>query len=100
MPAPFEVLANALVIPVPEDPALVLDGCRRLLGPNLYSDLPGAVGDGLAQHPHFREDLVLDFEDFEQDGFHGAGLARAKWVVKRPAPGNVVVRFCSVPVGG
>ena len=44
----FQELAEALVIPVPEDPALVLDGCRRLLGPNLYSGLPGAVGDGLA----------------------------------------------------
>lgn len=44
----FQELAESLVIPVPEDPTLVLDGCRRLLGPNLYSDLPGAVGDGLA----------------------------------------------------
>lgn len=44
----FQELAESLEIPVPEDPGLVLDGCRRLLGPNLYSDRPGAVGDGLA----------------------------------------------------
>lgn len=48
MPARFQDLADALVIPLPEDPALVLDGCRRLLGSNLYSSRPGAVGDALA----------------------------------------------------
>jgi cyanophycin synthetase len=48
MTARFQDLADALVIPLPDDPALVLDGCRRLLGPNLYSDGPGAVGDGRA----------------------------------------------------
>ena len=48
MPARSERLQEALVIPVPEDPALVLDGCRRLLGPNLYADVPGAVGDALS----------------------------------------------------
>lgn len=40
-------LQDALVIPVPEDPSLVLDGCRRLLGPNLYGRSPGAIGDAL-----------------------------------------------------
>ncbi len=42
-------LKQALVIPLPEDPALVLDGCRRLLGPNLYGRQPGAVGDALCE---------------------------------------------------
>ena len=41
-------LQDLLEIPVPDHPALVLDGCRRLLGPNLYGPEPGAVGDGLA----------------------------------------------------
>jgi cyanophycin synthetase len=40
-------LKQALLIPLPEDPTLVLDGCRRLLGPNLFSASPGAVGDAL-----------------------------------------------------
>ncbi len=40
-------LNAALTIPLPEDPTLVLDGCRRLLGPNLYATSPGAVGDAL-----------------------------------------------------
>ncbi|MCB2137668.1 MAG: hypothetical protein KDE08_17260, partial [Rhodobacteraceae bacterium] len=40
-------LQDALDIPVPDDPSLVLDGCRRLLGPNLYGPSPGAVGDAL-----------------------------------------------------
>lgn len=43
-----DALQDLLEIPVPDDPALVLDGCRRLLGPNLYGPEPGAVGDGLA----------------------------------------------------
>lgn len=59
MSVPFQELADALVIPVPEDPALVLDGCRRLLGPNLYSDCPGAVGDGLAPGADRDRMLVL-----------------------------------------
>ena len=42
-----EWLKDALQIPLPEDPALVLSGCRRLLGPNLFSASPGAVGDAL-----------------------------------------------------
>ena len=46
--AQSEELQEALVIPVPDDPALVLDGCRRLLGPNLYGPDTGAVGDGLS----------------------------------------------------
>lgn len=48
MPARFAELERALEIPVPENPALVLDGCRRLLGPSLFSDETGAVGDGLS----------------------------------------------------
>ena len=43
-----DALQDLLEIPVPDHPALVLDGCRRLLGPNLYGPEPGAVGDGLA----------------------------------------------------
>lgn len=42
-----EWLQDALQIPLPEDPALRLTGCRRLLGPNLFSASPGAVGDAL-----------------------------------------------------
>lgn len=42
-------LQDALVIPVPEDPGLILDSCRRLLGPNLYASGPGAVGDCLVK---------------------------------------------------
>lgn len=49
-------LKEALVIPLPENPALVLDGCRRLLGPNLYGASPGAVGDAL-----FPADGTSDF---------------------------------------
>lgn len=47
MHARSEELQQALEIPVPDDPSLVLDSCRRLLGPNVYSDQRGAVGDGL-----------------------------------------------------
>ncbi len=42
-----EWLRDALPLAMPEDPALVLDSCRRLLGPNLYCADPGAVGDAL-----------------------------------------------------
>ena len=52
-----EWLKDALQIPLPEDPALILDGCRRLLGPNLFSASPGAVGDALC--PGRDPDLVL-----------------------------------------
>lgn len=41
-------MQEALVIPVPEDGRLVLDSCRRLLGPNLFGAETGAVGDGLS----------------------------------------------------
>jgi len=58
MAARFAQLEEALVIPVPEDPALVLDGCRRLLGPNLYGDSAGAVGDGLS--PGFDPGRMLE----------------------------------------
>jgi cyanophycin synthetase len=55
-------LKDALQIPLPEDPALVLDGCRRLLGPNLFSAVPGAVGDALC--PGRDADAVLrDWQD-------------------------------------
>jgi UDP-N-acetylmuramyl tripeptide synthase len=49
-----DALQGLLEIPVPDHPALVLDGCRRLLGPSLYGQEPGAVGDGLARgfDPH------------------------------------------------
>ncbi len=52
-----DALQDLLQIPVPDHPALVLDGCRRLLGPNLYGPEPGAVGDGLATG--FEPDLML-----------------------------------------
>lgn len=57
MHARSEELQQALEIPVPDDPSLVLDGCRRLLGPNMYSDRRGAVGDGLC--PGFAPAQVL-----------------------------------------
>lgn len=52
-------LQDLLEIPVPDHPALVLDGCRRLLGPNLYGPEPGAVGDGLAPgfDPHVMQEV-------------------------------------------
>jgi cyanophycin synthetase len=50
-------LKQALVIPLPEDSSLVLDGCRRLLGPNLFSREPGAVADAL--FPGHDPDVVL-----------------------------------------
>jgi UDP-N-acetylmuramyl tripeptide synthase len=40
-------LQDLLEIPVPDHPALVLDSCRRQLGPNIYATEPGAVGDAL-----------------------------------------------------
>lgn len=52
-----EWLKDALQIPLPEDPALVLSGCRRLLGPNLFSASPGAVGDALC--PGREPEVVL-----------------------------------------
>lgn len=58
MPARSEELQQALEIPVPDDPSLVLDSCRRLLGPNLYSDRRGAVGDALS--PSFTPGQILD----------------------------------------
>src|SRR5262245_25519951 len=57
MQARSEELQQALEIPVPDDPSLVLDGCRRLLGPNIYSDQRGAVGDALS--PGFAPAQVL-----------------------------------------
>jgi len=41
-------LQEAFEIPLPEGGGLVLDSCRRLLGPNLFATETGAVGDGLA----------------------------------------------------
>ena len=50
-------LQDLLTIPVPDHPALVLDSCRRQLGPNVYARGPGAVGDVLiARHD---ADIVL-----------------------------------------
>ena len=45
-------------IAVPDDPALRLDSCRRLLGPNLFGPSTGAVGDALT--PGLDHALVLD----------------------------------------
>jgi cyanophycin synthetase len=52
-----DTLQDLLEIPVPDHPALVLDGCRRLLGPNLYGTEPGAVGDALTTE--FKPNVVL-----------------------------------------
>jgi UDP-N-acetylmuramyl tripeptide synthase len=90
MPARSEELQEALVIPVPEDPALVLDGCRRLLGPNLYSDQPGAVGDGLS--PGFDPALMLRV----WEGHARALLAALGWraaISARPFDGGASIFF-------
>ncbi|MBS0565746.1 MAG: Mur ligase [Proteobacteria bacterium] len=47
MAATSAEMQAALVLPLPDDPALVLDGCRRLMGPNLFGRETGAVGDAL-----------------------------------------------------
>ncbi|WP_284164127.1 Mur ligase family protein [Frigidibacter sp. SD6-1] len=52
-----EELQEALVLPIPQNPGLVLDGCRRLLGPNLYGPEPGAVGDCLVAG-HDRDEVL------------------------------------------
>ncbi len=85
MPARYRELADALTIPVPDDPALVLDGCRRLLGPNLYSGLPGAVGDGLS--PGFDAGQVLDLWQ-EQARLLLDGLGWKAELVLRPFAGG------------
>lgn len=94
MAARFADLAGALVIPVPEDPALVLDGCRRLLGPNLYSDSAGAVGDGLC--PGFDPaDMLARWQ-----GHASALLGALGWpaaVITRPFAGGASL-FIPAPV--
>lgn len=47
MPATSDEMQAALTLALPDDPALVLDSCRRLLGPNLFGPDIGAVGDAL-----------------------------------------------------
>ncbi len=44
-----EDLLYAASFPVPENPVLELDGCRRLMGPNLFGQETGAVGDALCR---------------------------------------------------
>lgn len=58
MAASSEQMQAALVLALPEDARLVLDSCRRLLGPNLFGPQTGAVGDALT--PGWRAGDVLD----------------------------------------
>ncbi|MCF1709362.1 hypothetical protein L0V05_11080 [Tabrizicola sp. J26] len=90
MGARFDELAEALVIPVPEDPELVLDGCRRLLGPNLYSDRPGAVGDGLAPNGDTERMLTL-WQAHARELLQGLG--RRPGFVLRPFDGGASLFF-------
>ncbi|MCX8508875.1 MAG: Mur ligase family protein, partial [Rhodobacteraceae bacterium] len=83
--AQSDVLQTALTIPLPEDPALVLDGCRRLLGPNLYGPDPGAVGDGLS--PGFDPARMLSLWGQNARALLG-GLGWAGPVVPRPFDGG------------
>jgi UDP-N-acetylmuramyl tripeptide synthase len=88
-------LKEALVIPLPEDDALVLDGCRRLLGPNLYHPHPGAVGDALC--PGFEVAAVQHLWVVQVqrllDGLDWTGVA----IVERPFEGGVSL-FIPAPV--
>lgn len=88
-------LKEALVIPLPEDDALVLDGCRRLLGPSLYSRYPGAVGDAFC--PGFEVAAVQHLWVVQVhrllDGLDWTGAA----IVERPFDGGVSL-FMSAPV--
>lgn len=94
--AAFAELAEALVLPLPEDPRLVLDGCRRLLGPNLYSDETGAVGDGLS--PGFDANRMLDLWQGQLRTLRAAlGLEGA--VVARSFAGGGSL-FLAAPVDG
>jgi len=93
MHARSEELQQALEIPVPDDPSLVLDSCRRLLGPNLYSDQRGAVGDGLS--PGFSPAQVLDL----WQGHVRALIDRLGWrtdIVTRPFTGGASL-FVAAP---
>ncbi len=81
-----EELQDALVIAVPEDPALVLDGCRRLLGPNLFGTSPGAVGDALC--PGADPDRVLArWAALTRVMLDGIGWNAAQTVTRRFAGG-------------
>ncbi len=54
-------LLDSLAIPLPEGEGMILDGCRRVLGPNLFSRLPGAVGDmlvGSRDAEHLLQDWI------------------------------------------
>lgn len=90
-----EWLKQALVITPPDDPALVLDGCRRLLGPNLYHRHPGAVGDALC--PGYEVAAVQHLWRLQvqrlMDGLGWTGVA----IVERPFEGGVSL-FIPAPV--
>lgn len=88
-------LQDALVIPVPDSPALVLDGCRRLLGPNLYSSTTGAVGDGLS--PGFDPaEMLARWQDNLRSLFDATGWGMAEIRV-RPFQGGGSI-FAAAPV--
>ena len=78
-----EWLKDALQIPLPEDPALVLDSCRRLLGPNLFSASPGAVGDALCPGRDPDEVLQVWLDQvrglLDDLGWHDADLIRRRF---------------------
>lgn len=88
-------LKQALVIPLPEDDALALDGCRRLMGPNLYHPHPGAVGDALC--PGYEVATVQHLWAVQVqrliDGLDWTGVA----MVERPFEGGISL-FITAPV--
>lgn len=85
MAARFADLAEALTLPLPEDPRLVLDGCRRLMGPNLYADDTGAVGDALT--PGFAPSQVLALWQTHAQALQSA-LGLQGQIVLRPFDGG------------
>ena len=64
---------------MPDDPALWLDSCRRLLGPNLFAASTGAVGDALT--PGCDNRLLLDLWSAQTEGL----LAAIGWTGTRIA---------------
>ncbi len=88
-------LKQALVIPLPDDPALVLDGCRRLLGPNLYGREPGAVGDALCEGA-LRDRVLQAWPDYLAQLLAGLEWDAAATVL-RPFDGGVSL-YLAAPI--
>lgn len=88
-------LKQALAIPLPEDPALVLDGCRRLLGPNPYGCEPGAVGDAFCEGA-LRHRVLQDWPEYLAHLLQGLGWGDAATVL-RPFAGGASL-YVAAPV--